>query len=317
LPDAWLMPTPAGITRGLDRRGEALVSLGNATRYGIQRIADCSIEPIALPGTPVAPNVRQVTADGSVLYEVFARQNTPHSLWLLRRGTAKPVQVAVPAGVEERDFFPVVSNDAGWLAWTRRLPDRTMTVELMPVEGGERRALTHRLFQMATLTLVELDGESRTLTINRDLNTFAAIDYDGAVLWGPATPGVEAQSDTFRYLDGQWLAWDAYVEGRAKRAAWSTRAGSGIYTVPLGRGVTSAALSASGRYVAFSTTTELNIGSIQDTVIVRRTSDGREVFRRTLPSYARSHVAFLGEHHFAYTGIAGSTATTRVLRLPD
>ena len=87
--------------------------------------------------------------------------------------------------------------------------------------------------------------------------------------------------------------------------------------MPLGRGITAGALSPSGRYIAISTTTELNIGAIPDTVLVRRTSDGAEVFRKTLPAYARSEVAFLGERHFAYTGIAGSTATTRVLTLPE
>ena len=60
----------------------------------------------------------------------------------------------------------------------------------------------------------------------------------------------------------------------------------------------------SGRFIAISTTNGLNIGGIPDTVLVRRTSEGGEVFRKTLPAYARSDVAFLGEHHFAYTGIS-------------
>ena len=117
---------------------------------------------------------------------------------------------------------------------------------------------------------------------------------------GFLSPAVESERWNIGATAG-WTKgwWDAYVEGRPKRAAWSTRAGQGSYTVPLGRGITAAALSVGGRFVAFSTTTELSIGSIADTVLVKRASDGADVFRRTLPAYARSHVAFLGERHFA------------------
>lgn len=317
LPQVWLVPAQAGLTRGIDARGEALVGTGEG-QYGILRVPQCAVEPLAIPRLPIAPGIQQLASDGSVLYVAYERGVPNQTFWVLRRGAAQPVQVVPPAGVSTSYPFPLMSNDARWVAWTMRSPDGPVTIQLTPVDGGQPRVIAHDLLQRATLTPVELDMESGTLTISRNLGTFVALGLDGALRWGPlSVPDVAVQPQTFRYLDGQWLAWDAYVEGRGKRLSWSTRGGGGSHTVPLGRGITAGALSPSGRLVAISTTTELSIGSIPDTVLVLRTSDGAEVFRKTLPPYARSEVAFLGERHFAYTGIAGSTATTRVLTLPD
>jgi hypothetical protein len=66
-----------------------------------------------------------------------------------------------------------------------------------------------------------------------------------------------------------------------------------------------------GRYIAFSTTTTLNIGDTRDTVAVLRTADGEEVFRRYLPAYNRTGVIFLGTEYFAYS----DGGTTHVLRI--
>jgi hypothetical protein len=76
-------------------------------------------------------------------------------------------------------------------------------------------------------------------------------------------------------------------------------------------------MDARGRYVAASTTTSLNIGSIKDTVVALRTRDGSEVFRRALPMFARSQVVFLGDGYFAYSDVEGTRSRTRVLRIPD
>ena len=321
LRDVWLVPAPAGVTRAIDARGEALIGTGDG-RYGILRLPQCAVEPVAVPQLPIAPGIQQITDDGSVLYLVYERGAPAQTFWLLRRGAAQPVQVVPPADISTSYPFPLISNDAEWVAWTIRAPGSPLSIRLLPLGGGAPRVVEHDLLQRATVTPVELDPATGLMIVNRDLTTFVALSLDGGVSWGPVTaPGVAVQPSTFRYAGGQWLAWDAYVEGRAKVARWSTRNASGSHTVPLGRSFTAGALSSDGHYVAFSTTTELNIGSISDTVLVKRTSDGKEVFRKTLPAYARSHVVFLGNRHFAYTDIATATdkvtATTRVLRLPD
>jgi hypothetical protein len=119
------------------------------------------------------------------------------------------------------------------------------------------------------------------------------------------------------YLGGQWIGWDAYVEDSRYRLGWSTQAGHGQYEAPKGRSITSGAMDARGRYVALSTTTSLNIGTITDTVLVLRAGDGKEVFRKALPMYARSQVAFIGDTFFAYSDIDGTRSKTRVLRIAD
>jgi len=55
----------------------------------------------------------------------------------------------------------------------------------------------------------------------------------------------------------------------------------------------------------------LNIGNTRDTVVVVRTSDGQEVFRRYLSAYNRTGVAFLGREYFAYSDYG----TTYVLKI--
>jgi hypothetical protein len=208
-----------------------------------------------------------------------------------------------------------MSDDAGWVAWTMRSPDREVSLRIEPLAGGEAVQFSHPLLQRATLIPVELDMTTREVTLNRDLKTFVRLRLDGSVVWGPLTPdAIAAQTDTFRYLDGQWAGWDAYVEDARYRLGWSARAGQGVYEVPRGRTITSAALDSRGQYVAASTTTALNIGSIADTVLVLSTTDGSELFRKRLPMYARSQVSFLGDSYFAYSDLIGTRSRTHVLR---
>jgi hypothetical protein len=86
--------------------------------------------------------------------------------------------------------------------------------------------------------------------------------------------------------------------------------------VPLGRSIIAVDADPSGSYVAVSTTTALNIGHIRDSVFVLRTSDGVEVFRRYLPTYTRSRVAFLGDSRFAFDDRKGEHFGVRVLEIP-
>jgi hypothetical protein len=236
--------------------------------------------------------------------------------WLLRRGTKEPRALTPPNGASEA--APLVSNRGDWVAWPRRSATRELSLWIEPLAGGEPIVFTHTLLQRATLVPLEFDMTEQAVTLNRDLASFVQLRLDGTTIWGPIQPtDIAAQASTFRYVDGQWLAWDAYVESGRYRFAWSTKSGAARRDVPKGRGITAGALEPRGRYVAISTTTALNIGAIADTVLVLRASDGSEVFRRTLPSYARSQVAFLGDDYFAYTEIDSGASRTRVLRIRE
>jgi hypothetical protein len=85
--------------------------------------------------------------------------------------------------------------------------------------------------------------------------------------------------------------------------------------VPLGRSITAVDAAPSGSYVAVSTTPALSIGRIRDSVFVLRTSDGAEIFRRYLPTYARSRVAFLGDSRLAFDDREGERFGVRVLQI--
>jgi hypothetical protein len=310
-----LDPVRQGVSRGLERRGQLWVRHADGTRYGIMRVPGCTVEPVAIPALPIAPGLHQGLPDGSVVYVKMERVGG-QQYWLLRRGSTDPMQLVPPDG--QADGMPLVSEDAGWVAWVRRSPDRAASLLIEPLGGGHPIVFSHPLLERTTLVPVELDMQRREVTVNRDLSAFASLRLDGSVRWGPLTPGpIEAQTDTFRYLDGQWAAWDAYVENRRYRLGWATHVGQLEYEVPKGRSITSAAIDAAGRYVAASTTTSLNIGAIKDTVVVLRTKDASEVFRRALPAYARSQVAFIGDSYFAYSDFDGTRSWTRVLRMSE
>jgi hypothetical protein len=310
-----LDPVRQGISRGLDRRGDAWVRQDDGTHFGILQVPGCAVEPVALPALPIVASLHQALPDGSVVYTTMTG-GVAQQYWLLRRGSKEPRRLELPEG--QTDRVPVVAEDGDWMAWVTRSPDRVASLRIESIGGGVPIVFSHPLLQRTTLVVVELDMKRREVIVNRDLSAFAKLRLDGTVGWGPLTPGpIAAQTDTFRYLDGQWAAWDAYVENERYRLGWSTNAGTGQYLAPKGRSFTSAAMDASGRYVAASTTTSLSIGSIKDTIVAFRTSDGTEVFRKTLPSYARSHVAFLGDGYFAYSDFDGTRSRTRVLRMTE
>lgn len=112
-------------------------------------------------------------------------------------------------------------------------------------------------------------------------------------------------------LDHGVVAWDAYQEDENYTISWALDTGTGSHKVPKGSSPTAVAVDPAGRYVAISTTTSLNIGNTKDTVVVLRTSDDQEVFRRYLSAYNRTGVAFLGHEYFAYSDYG----TTYVLKI--
>ena len=99
--------------------------------------------------------------------------------------------------------------------------------------------------------------------------------------------------------------------------SWTLDGQSGRHEVPLGSGITDVAVSSDGTYIAISTSSGLNIGSVPDTVYVLRSVDGSEVFRRTLPRYARSQLSILGPRHLAYSRYDGDRQWIEVVELPD
>jgi len=130
--------------------------------------------------------------------------------------------------------------------------------------------------------------------------------------------GVDAQFTTLLRVGSGWVAWDAVREpGERYRVAWSLASGRGVHEALRGRGLTAVKVDPEGAYVAVSETTVISDNNAPDAVYVLRASDGKVVWHRNLPRYARSSLAFLGEKLFAYTDSDGEHSTVRVLQIPD
>jgi hypothetical protein len=141
-----------------------------------------------------------------------------------------------------------------------------------------------------------------------------SVDFFGKLKKEYPRPAVaRPQRDTYREMGNYWLAWDAYRENEPYLMEWSLASGSGTHQTPLGRSIHSAAFDAAGKWIAVSVGSSLNIGKAQDAVYVLSASDGHEVFRKYLPRYSRSPVAFLEPHFFAYSDQSG----VHLVRTPE
>jgi len=216
-------------------------------------------------------------------------------------GLSKPVRELYPhpeflAACRARDVPVTLASDAHSPDVVGR--DFDQALELLRGAGYE------------TVTVFEHEYASRS-------NAVVTLGFDGAPQGEPlVASGVDPQPTTFLQVGGGWVAWDAYREEGRYRIAWSLAGASRSSEVPLGRGITAVGADPGGSYVAVSTTTALNIGRIADSVYVLATKDGAEVFRRYLPTYSRSGVAFLGSERFAYDDRDADRFGVRVLRLP-
>jgi hypothetical protein len=181
--------------------------------------------------------------------------------------------------------------------------------------SADERVIDLTPFGPNTYEVVDLDGQSGDvlLWVSQPLpGHLLAIGPDGKErLASTLPPHVKPQSDTMLLLANGVVVWDANQEDENYVVSWALDTGTGSHKVPKGSSPTAVPVDPAGRYVAISTTTSLNIGNTRDTVVVVRTSDGQEVFRRYLPAYNRTGVAFLGREYFAYSDYG----TTYVLKI--
>jgi len=330
LPDRTLTPvrTPPNIP--LERAGRAWFTTPNASALGVfESCADASAALADIPGSSATTPF--VLADGQALFSIWDVKEARSSWWRLDADDRRARPLVNPPSDADRlhPAFPILSNDGTAIAWKEYVPGVTQTplperivirrfdgsapdetvplappgaadVELLGVDTVERTAL-----------LFEHDYASRA-------DAVVAIGFDGAPRRRSAvSPRISAQSTTIVVVDDGWVAWDAYRDEGRYRIAWSLGERRGEAEVPLGRGITAVDVDATGSYVAVSTTTSLNIGRIRDAVYVLSTRDGEEVFRRYLPTYTRSRVAFLTAARLAYDDKRGDTFGIRLVRLRD
>jgi len=299
-------------------------------RYAMLTMPGCQLTAVNLPQPKFTPGMGvDFTIDltstifgGRAVMQRYENKQAKQSWWLIPGTLAKsdpsPLPLEPPVVDPGSHDPPILSTDGNWVAWLAVIPDTgppvLNRVFLRPRDPREKEKIVElSSLGPARYMLERLDMTAEEIILWKT-DRLISVDFDGKLkreFPRPAT--VHPQQTTYREMGNYWLAWDAYRENEPYLMEWSLPSGSGTHQVPLGRAIHSAAFDAAGKWIAVSVGTSLNIGNAQDAVYVLSASEGREVFRKYLPRYTRSPVAFLEPHFFAYSDQSG----VRVVRIPE
>lgn len=324
LPGATLAEVRSGSDLVLERAGEAWVFLHDGGGRAILTMPGCRSEQ--MPTGKMGSSVNQAAPGGYFLF-------TPRAggLAYLAPGLEAPLEVAPPP--EEKVYWrPTLSDDGKAVAWLDREPGdanlQPHRLRLRYLADGRAEAFPLTFDPRDQLEVIGADTVRGRYTLARHRNEILAVDGTGQLVWGPVSPpGIYNARWGFRHIEGGvdggdlagqgWVAWDGYREEGRSRVVWSLPSGSGEFVVPKGRGINSLAVAPDGRHIAFSLESRLSIGTIKSSVTLLRTADGREIYRRFHPQYARTRLAFLGNSALAMTRSQEGQAFTDVYALPS
>jgi hypothetical protein len=327
IPDMSLAPVRSAPDLLLERAGQAWLTGTGMNVFAVLEMPGCRTTPVELQDAGTSYTQQYMLPGGRCLFGTWDNK-AGQNHWWFRDGTGNAPQPLPRPPANPKHSAPILSTDGNWVAWLEYIPGVTVTplpqrvvirslhddrehLVNMPPPGRSEFVLLGVNMDAEELTFYEHEYTTRQ-------NSLMVIDFDGAHRGQPlVAEGVDPQATTFLRVGQGWVAWDAYRENGPYRVAWSLPNGRGTHQVLKGRGITAVAFNPSGTYVAISTTTALNIGNIKDAVYVLRTTDGKEVWRRYQPTYARSPVAFLGDKFFAYTDWDGTHTAVQVLKTPD
>jgi hypothetical protein len=294
-----------------------------AVRQAPDERTTCEIVSLGLPAPGITLTPIWIGDRGQALLQrMNQRSGTLGWEWQPSAGaTALPLDE--PEGRRASDGAPIVAADGSAVAWLTPLPASgqppkfSIVVRTLASSPALKVVIPLDALERGGYVPLDLDPLAREVLVAIDERTFASVGFDGALRWGPFRPeGVQPLSNTFRRVGSGWVAWDGYKEDDGYVIAWALAGGQGRYRVPRGRGITDLAVTPDGRLLAFSATTSLSIGTVKDAVVVLRAADGVEVFRRALPRYARSQVAFPSNTLFAYTEWDGVNFAARLVHVP-
>jgi hypothetical protein len=311
----------------LERAGEAWLIGSEMNAYAVLEMPNCRLRPVGLEDFEPLLTEPFVAPGGRCLFSTRNSQTGQNHWWYLDGTGSAPRPLPHPPPDPNR-CSPILSADGNWVAWLEYLPGATVTplpqrVVIRSLHDDRERLVTMPPPGRSEFVLLGLNVEAEELTFYEHeyatrKKALVVLGFDGARRGPPlVADGVDPQATTFLRVGGGWVAWDAYREHESYRVAWLLPIGRGTHPVLKGRGISAVAVNPAGTYVAISTTSLLNVGRIRDTVYVLRTRDGAEVWRRYMPPYMRSSVAFLGDRFFAYTEWNGIQDSVRVLRIPD
>lgn len=319
VPGAATAGLPTGVTLALERAGEAWIHSG-ASGYGVLSGPDCNVVPRKLFFPGIYASIGFVGPGGAAYYTMDSDGDGQFEHWYMGQGRRSPQRLDVP--VQTGQWMPVADTAAEALAWLEsqrgddgRVRGNEIVVRTLP-DGPQRRIPLH-MERTASLRLIDFDLAAGRFIILRNYTAFYAVGLDGWANEAPIEPaGFDHVGTNVRLLAGGWVAWDGYRDNGRYRVGWSLPAGAGVYEIPKGRGIMAVSVDPAGRYIAVSVSGTLSIGSVRDSVRVVKVADGMEVWRRYMPRYTRSQVAFLGSGQLAVTQVEGSDIRIDVLEVP-
>jgi hypothetical protein len=310
---------PTGVTLALERAGEAWIHSRDGG-YGVLSGPDCRIVPRKLFFPGVYGSVGHVAPGGAVYYRMDSDGDGQFEHWYLDGDRTTPQRLDAPARIDP--WMPVVDAGSGALAWleTQRADNRRVlghVIVVRPLADGPQLRIPLHMEATSSPRLLDFDLAAGRFIVLRNYRAFYVVGLDGWAAEAPVEPaGFDHVGTNFRLLAGGWVAWDGYRENARYRIGWSLPSGAGVYEIAKGRGITAVSVNPAGHYIAVSVSGTLSIGSVRDSVRVVKVADGTEVWRRYMPRYTRSQVAFLGSGHLAVTQVQDSDVRIDVLEVP-
>ena len=320
--DATLLQLRKPATPDLARAQEAWIGPAAAPgTWKLLRGTDCQLEETAHSRPSEGGSLVAVAAGGAALFTSLEGDPQVTRYWHLDPVSGAATELTPPPDLR---YWPLVlSRDGkavGWIEsrrpgqkWERRLKTREVA------SGREREVLLQGL-DRGQPEILALDGFEGGVLVFLYPGRVIGFDAEGNQAWGPIDTGeIKHVGQYFLRLDGGWVAWEIYREKGRVRFLWDLPSGSGRREVPKGSGITDLAVSPDGALIAVSTSTNLNIGDIRDSLFVLRSRDGAEVYRRYFRTYTRTRLAFLGPRHLAVTraDLEKGGSWIEVLRVPE
>jgi hypothetical protein len=296
--------------------------------YAVLTMPGCRLANVTLPQPTYVPSsgVDFMIEPISVISggrAIVQRYEKAHQSWWLIPGTppegdSSLLRLEEPADHAGNSGPPILSTDGRWVAWVATIPGtgpRVLYHVLLRPRDPKDEGMIVDLSALGPdfYLLRKLDMQAREIRLwKRD--HLVIVGFDGTLkeeFIPPAT--VLPQENTYLEMGQYWLAWDAAREDGPYRIEWSLPSGSGSHRVPLGRTINSVAFDTAGKWIAVSVSSDLMIGKTRDAVYVLSAAHGEEVFRKYLPPFNRSSVAFLDGGFLAYSDLDG----VHVLRVPE
>ena len=302
--NATLLQVRGPATPDLARAQEAWIGPRAAPgTWKLLRGRDCALEATVHGRPSERGNLTAVAAGGGAIFNASVGDPAVTVYWHLDAVSGAATELSPPADI--RFWTPTLSRDGkavGWIESERRGKNWERRLKTREVASGREREVLLQGLDLGGPEILALDGFEGGVMVYLYPGRVMTFDARGELAWGPIVTGeIKHVGRNFVRIGDGWVAWEIYREKGRARVVWDLPAGAGQREIPKGGGITDLAVSPDGALIVVSTSTNLNIGSIRDSLFALRTRDGAEVYRRFFRKYTRTRMAFLGPRHLAVT----------------